>query len=87
MGGLVNLLRPEKASKWLFVHGLDAYGHAIRCYRSVLAPAGIVDLQSSLDLFESFLLSLALHMNAWQFLCLGNPGIVIVLVYDEFSHI
>lgn len=57
-----------------------------RCCRSVLTPAGIVDLERGLDFFKGLFLGCALHMNAGQFLCLGNPCVVIVLVDDKFSH-
>ncbi len=53
---------------------------------SIPAPAGIIDLHSRLYLIESFLLCPAFHMYAGQFFGFGNPGSVIILVNNKFSH-
>ena len=52
----------------------------------VLAPARIVDLERGLYLVERFLPGLASHMYAGELFCLGDPGAVIVLIQDKFSH-
>ena len=53
---------------------------------SVLTPAGVIELERGLDLFECLFLGVAPHMNAGEFFCFGHPCPVIVLIYIKFPH-
>lgn len=53
----------------------------------LFAPAGVVDEEDRLDLFQRLFLRLPGSAVAGDFLGLGDPLFVVVLINEELSHI